>query len=304
MDDIEMTELEDFDQLFVGDPVEVESRLEALLPAAQCSSNHSLYPQILSQIALAQAMQQKFTQAHQTLDMAESACAPGDHLARARILLERGRAFMQAKNNMAARPLFIASYELCEQHQYDFHACNAAHMVAIVAERVEDKIDWNSRAIALAQKSTSAQKWLASLYNNLGHALIEGARYHEALDALERALILVEQDGLTVNVRVAKWAVARALRFLNRLEEALPILVKLVEEYDQLLDSGTLDLPRQMLPSVRGLVYEELAEIYAVKGDTLQSKKFAELAYLDLMQDEWFKHLHPERLQHLQQLQS
>ena len=45
-----MMELEDFDQLFVGDPVEIESRLEALLPAAQHSSNRSLYPQILSQI--------------------------------------------------------------------------------------------------------------------------------------------------------------------------------------------------------------------------------------------------------------
>jgi hypothetical protein len=85
-----MTNLEDFDQLFVGDPAEIEGRLEALLPAAQRSSNRSLYPQILSQIALAQAMRQKFTEAHQTLDIAESACATGDHLARARILLERG----------------------------------------------------------------------------------------------------------------------------------------------------------------------------------------------------------------------
>ncbi len=53
-----------------------------------------------------------------------------------------------------------------------------------------------------------------------------------------------------------------------------------------------------MLPCLRGLVYEELAEIYTTKA-----KDFARLAYDDLSKDEWFKKLEPKRLERLKQLQ-
>lgn len=55
------------------------------------------------------------------------------------------------------------------------------------------------------------------------------------------------------------------------------------------------DLPKEMLPSVRGLVYEELAEVHAANAKT-----FAKLAYEDLSQDEWFRKLEPQRLERLE----
>ncbi|VEL29017.1 unnamed protein product, partial [Protopolystoma xenopodis] len=61
-----------FDDLFTGDPIDIESNMSALLPEAEKRSDKSVYLQILSQIALAQAMQQKFDIAHKTLDQAEN----------------------------------------------------------------------------------------------------------------------------------------------------------------------------------------------------------------------------------------
>jgi len=53
------TKLENFDDLFVGHPLEIEKNLRELLPQAKALENKSIYLQMLSQVALAQAMQKK-----------------------------------------------------------------------------------------------------------------------------------------------------------------------------------------------------------------------------------------------------
>src|SRR5579872_5438770 len=115
-----MVKLENFDDLFVGNPVDIEKNLSELLPQAAALKNKSIYLQILSQIALAQAMQQKFDQAHATLDKAEAGLTPEYAEARVRILLERGRIFHQAGDVDKALPYFEQSYELSKQHGFDF----------------------------------------------------------------------------------------------------------------------------------------------------------------------------------------
>lgn len=287
--------LEDFDKLMVGDLAQAEKHLQALLPRAEALEDRSIYLQILSQIALAQAVQRKFDEAHKTLDMAEKKLSPEQHLARVRILLERGRVFFQEGNVEAARPLFKQSFELSAAHGFDYHTVNAAHMVPFAAESVEEKIEWNERAIKLAESSES--QWLGSLYNNVGQAYLEAKQYDKALSCLKKALEYREAEGYAVNTRFARWAVARALRLLNRSDEALPMLLALLDEYDAMVKMGKLDMPKETLPSVRGLVYEELAEIGGEKAHI-----YAGLAYDDLRQDEWFKRLEPDRLERLKRL--
>jgi len=216
-----------------------------------------------------------------------------------RILLERGRVFWQSGNIKAARPLFETSFELAQKYHFDEHTCNAAHLVAIIAETPEEKIKWNEIAIELAEHSqvTRAHAWLGSLYHNMGQAYIEEKQYEKALQTFQKTLGFREKEGYEPNVRVAKWGVARALRLLGRCEESLSILLPLVDEYDAMINSSELDMPAEILPSVRGLVYEELAEIYATK-----SKAFSKKAYEDLSKDEWFKKLEPARLERLKQL--
>ncbi len=293
------SKLENFDELFVGDPAQIEKNLKELLPQAFALENKSIYIQIMSQIALAQAMQKKFDAAHETLNAAEKFLTSQDHLARVRILLERGRVWMQAGNNEAALPLFKQSFDLSAAHHFDYHTCNAAHMIAIVAVTPEEKIAWNLHAIELAEKSKirRAQAWVGSLYNNLGQAYIEARQYEKALTTLQQAQKFREMEGYLPNVRVAKWAVARALRLLNRSNEALDILLALDNEYDSMMKRNELDMPKEVLDTARGLVCEELAEIYSTKAEF-----FAETAYKNLSKDEWFKKLEISRLERLNQL--
>ena len=119
--------LDHFDELFVGNPVDIERNLSALLPEAEKRADKSVYLQILSQIALAQAMQQKFDIAHQTLDEAERLLEPQYQLAKIRLLLERGRVYHQSDRLDRALSYFIQSYDLSKlSPEFDFHTVNAA----------------------------------------------------------------------------------------------------------------------------------------------------------------------------------
>ena len=293
--------LENFDDFWgLGDPVEIEKKFRELLPQAKALADPSTYLQLLSQIALAQGIQKKFDAAHATLDDAERFLTPEYNLARVRILLERGRVFQQAENLTEAMRFFVQSFELSSKHKFDFHTINAAHMIAIAAEKTEEKIKWNQLAIDLAQKTKEqrAHLWLGSLYNNLGQNFLEAKRFEKALDAFEKALKHRIEQSDVPNIRVAKWAVARTLRALDRLDEALAIQLRLLEEYDAITASGNLDMPAEMFTLIRGWVAEEVAEIYDAKA-----KIFAKLAYADLSTNAMFQKTEPARLERLRQIQ-
>ena len=61
---------------------------------------------------------------------------------------------IKSGNTDKALPPLIKSYELAKLNaDFNFHTVNAAHMVAIVANDVDDKIKWNKIAISLAEKT-------------------------------------------------------------------------------------------------------------------------------------------------------
>lgn len=283
--------LENFDELFTGNPEDIEKNLSALLPKAQALENKSIYLQILSQIALAQAMQKKFDLAHKTLDTAEALLTQEDKLAQVRILLERGRVFHQANNIEAALPLFKKSYEISKSSGFDFHTINAAHMIPMVVNTTNEKIYWNKVALDLAERTNDkrARAWLGALYNNIAQNYIENGKYKEALDAFGQCKIHAEEKGDAIVVRGAKWGIARSLRSLGSLDDALEIQAALLKEYNSLSESG--ELPIELIRVARGMVYEELAEIYY---ESL--KKYALLAYDSLSEDSWCVRLISERI--------
>jgi tetratricopeptide (TPR) repeat protein len=299
--------LKNFDALWnLGDPEIIEKRFQELLPHAEKCADKSIYLQLLSQLALTQALQKKFVDAHKTLDLAEKQLESEYLVAKVRIILERGRAFQQEamvlqKVEKIAKAIahFELSYEISLNNSLDFHAINAAHMIAIAAPEANNKIKWNLLAIDLTEKTRDekAKAWLGSLYSNLGQNYIETKQYEDALTVLEKTLEIRKKEHYEPNVRIAKWALARALRFLGRLDEALLILIPLLNEYDALSESGLYDFPQSMLQSFRGLVYEELAEAYNSKA-----RVYAKLAYEDLSQDEMFSKTEPERLISLKNL--
>ena len=298
--------LEHFDDVWgqLGDPVLVEQRFLELLPQAFKLQNKSIYLQMLSQLALAQAVQKKIDAAHATLDTAEKLLTPEYNLAKVRILCERGRTFQQAGYIAQALIYFEKSYELSDQCKFDKQTINAAHMIAIVAQTSAEKIAWNNKALDLAMNSddVSAQSWQAPLLNNLGANYLEDLQLEKSLDAFQQALIAFEKSPEAGgNTRFAKFRVAQVLRMIGRLDEALAMQQEQLKEYDAITSNGKFDMPAEMFILMRGFVYEELAEIYAAKGDLADVKKYAQLAliYLD---NQMFAIIDPTSAQRLERL--
>lgn len=293
--------LEKFDDLFVGNPVDIEKNLKALLKKAAAKKNKSIYLQIMSQIALAEALQKKFSEAHETLNQAEAEVllSPEYDLARIRILFERGRVFHQSDDIDNALPLFKKSYELSKQLNLDFHTINAAHMIAIVEPDVLQKILWNNEALDLIKNTADerAKAWAGPLYNNLAHNYLEAKRYSDAKSCFEECKKYGEERNDPIIIRGAKWGIGCALRHQDCLEEARVIQEALVKEYDEVLKKG--ELPLELIAAGRGLVYEELLEIHLAIA-----KQFANLAYRDLSKDPWFVKLAAARLEKIKQLQN
>ncbi len=217
------------------------------------------------------------------LDEVERQLQPGS-LAQVRYLLERGRVLNSSKQPAAAMPLFLQASSLAQVLGVDFYAVDALHMLGIAAPQPEERLAWNQKAIAAAELSDDRGRgWLASLYNNTGWAFFEHGRYAEALDLFHRAIGLREQQGNAEALRIAHWCVARTLRALGRVSEALVI--------QRNLEAGPQD----------GFVYEELAECLYALGQVGQARPYFRKALELLSTMDWIASdtARMQRLRHL-----
>ena len=278
----------DFDSLWdYNDPSGTEARFRGLLPQARTGGDAGYLAELLTQIARAEALQQRFDDAHRTLDEVEPMLPEATTRARIRYLLERGRVFNSSRRRDEARPLFLQAWELAREAGEDFSAVDAAHMVAIV-ESPEGSLEWNERAIAWAEQSADprARGWLGSLYNNLGWTYHDLGRYEEALATFEHGLAWQQRAGKTAEARIAAWTVARALRSLGRYEEAL---AQQRENLRALEAAGASD----------GYTQEEIGECLLALGREDEARPHFARAYALLRDDPWLQRDEPERLQRL-----
>lgn len=272
----------DFDQLWDYDqPAATEEQFRQRLPNTQ-SDDERL--QLLTQIARAQGLQRKFEMAHKTLDSVEAQLNDNLEIAHIRYLLERGRVYNSSGAVEQARPLFLRALELAQANREDFYAVDAAHMIAIV-ELPDEQMGWNLKALELAEASSEprAQKWLGPLYNNLGWTYHDLGQYEQALSIFEKALVWRQSQGQEKETRIALWCVARVLRSLNRIPEALAIL-------------------RELEPVATGYTYEELGECLLLQGNQDDAQPYFARAYQVLSQDEWLVTNEAQRLQRLREL--
>ncbi len=282
--------LPDIDALWEYDKPEVsEQKFRALLP--QTSGNRAYHIELLTQIARCQGLQRKFDEAHTTLDEAESLLT--DDLARPRVrtMLERGRVFNSSKNPDQARVHFIQAWATARECHEDGLAVDAAHMLGIV-ESGEKGLEWNSTALDLAEKSDNprAQKWRGSLYNNMGWTYHDQfGQYDKALALFERALAFREEQGEPEQARIARWCVARCLRSLGQVGEALTMQRKLLAESSP---QGKPD----------PYVHEELGECLLSLSKPDEARPYFALAYEELSRDESFAESEPARLARLRDL--
>ena len=271
------------------DPAGSERRFATML--ARLDADPEGEAVVRTQIARAQGLQRRFDNGHRTLDEVEQSPAARGARVTVRLALERGRLFNSAREPAKARPLFASAWERAVEAGEDALAVDAAHMMAIVeGDDPELATLWNERALALAESSGDplARRWRASLLNNLGWTRHGEGRYEEALALFERALAARLELGEPSSIRVARWCVARTLRSLGRLEDAL---------------AAQLDLEREIadMPDVAsdGFVFEEIAECLLALDRGDEARPWFSRAHDELAKDPWFVEAEPARLERL-----
>ncbi len=269
-------------------PAVTEARFRALLP--QVLDQPARYAELLTQLARTQGLQRRFDEAHATLDKAQAMLTDETGRAQIRYLLERGRVFNAAGQPVAAQPLFLEAWQLAQRVGEDFYTIDAAHMLGIIAAPTEQQ-RWNLLALRLTEQTPDlrAKKWLASLNNNIGWSYFAQGDYTTALPYFTKALAAREAQGNERETRIARWCVAKTLRMLGQVDEALSIQTQLLGEGQA---SGEED----------GYVYEELGEGYLQQGDAHQAAPFFAAAYRLLAQDDWLVANEAARLARLEML--
>ena len=278
-----------FDALWdYSDPHQTETRFREIL--LQIPENNPAYLELLTQIARSQGLQQKFERAHQTLDQVERRLGNYATRAKIRYYLERGRVFNSAGNPEEARPFFEQALDMAKDLAEDFYAVDALQMLAIVAPSASD-LDLNLLAIQIAESSDQekARGWLGSLYNNTGWSYHELGNYTSALDMFQKAEAVRKAKRSVPEIRIAQWCVARTLRSLKRVEEALSKQLALKAEFEA---AGEDD----------GYVFEEIGECLLALDRAIEAQPYFAKAHEILSQDPWLAEKEPERIKRLKEL--
>ena len=240
----ETVPLSELDTLWsFDDAARSERAFQVVVGRARAEENGRVLAEALTQLARAQGLQGRFDDARQTLDDAEAALRGDDDRARVRFLLERGRVANSSGAEGRGRDEFLEAWELARAAGEDALAVDAAHMLGIV-EPPERAWSWNERATELARASADprARRWVASLANNMGWACHEAGRYDDALSLFRTALEERRATGSPGQLRIARWCVARCLRSLGRVDEALAEQRALARELAAAsLDDGYVD---------------------------------------------------------------
>lgn len=287
----------DFDALWnYSDGEATTEKFLNVLENTTLSGNESYVAELYTQLARAQGLAGHTEEAYVYLDKAKALLNQADEVAEVRYLLELGRVelgktFHNNGDNKPAYELFEKAWELAKQIHADGHAVDAAHMLAIAADGHQGTLDWNLEAVKYAQNSdqVAAQKWLGSLYNNLGWTYFEDGDLDSALEMFQQALAEREKYQQAENIRVARWCIARTQRELGQVETALQTQLELLAE-------------REKINSTDEYIFEELAHCFQLIGNREKSSEFAHKAYDIFSASDFFTKNEPERIQALKDM--
>jgi tetratricopeptide (TPR) repeat protein len=256
-----------------ADPALSEQRFRQALENADGDERLELF----TQIARTFSLRKQFDQAHALLDGLQGQLAVSGPRPRLRYLLERGRTYHSSGEGDQARALFLRAWEQARSSGQEGLAVDAAHMVALTQAGTPQAIEWNQRGLALARTSpdAKARALIPAMLNNCAWDLFDMGRYDEALPWFERAREEWIGRGQPRQIHIARWAVGRCLRALERWTEALEI-------------QQALEAEDQAAGQVDGFVLEEIAENLAALGRPQEAGPYFRRAADELSQDAWF----------------
>ena len=283
--------LPDYDSMWnYGNPSETREKFLMVLKETEGNADLSYTLQLKTQIARTYSLESKFDDAHKVLDEVQTQLNGDTPVAEVRYLLERGRTHNSANERQKAKALFEQSYHKSTEINSVNYAIDAAHMIAIAAETLEEKIEWSKKGIKEAEQSsdTSVKGWIGVFHNNMGWAFFEAKRYAEALEQFQTCWNFHQERQNKESLSIAKWSYAKTLRLLGKIDASLKIQLELLEETNGEDKSG--------------YTYEELAELYLIKEAQEQSKMYFTKAYEILSKDVWLMKNEKARMDRMKEL--
>lgn len=243
-----------------------ESRLRQSLPTADFNEAVILE----TQIARTYGLRQRFAEARDTLAALKSRLPLASAEANARYWLEWGRTWSSATHQpetqtvdaqVQAKDAFMSASKLALNAGLNGLAVDALHMMAFAEPNAA--LEWNLKTLAIIESTDDpeAQRWEASIRNNIGCDWHAQGDFEAALEQFRLFLAAREREGDTATIQIARWMIAWAYRSLERYAEALDIQLKLQREFEA---DGETD----------PYVLEELIALYKVLTDDTQAARF------------------------------
>lgn len=198
------------------DPIASRQRFEALLD----HEDQCLVWEVRAQIARTFSLTGEYQAAIAILESLRQENLSESPRAQAAFWLEAGRCHHHLGEKTEAQKYF----ELAANSPIEDLKIDALHMLAMLGS-TENALEVNQMALELAMNSTDekSRRWAGSLLNNIGWNQFELGQLDKALASFEHALNERKVSGNEFQIHVANWCVARCLRELGRVEEALEI---------------------------------------------------------------------------------
>jgi tetratricopeptide (TPR) repeat protein len=206
---------------------------ERFLAAAQHASGDELV-MLLSQVARTYGLEREFDLARGVLAELEPLVAGVGPEARARYLLEVGRAWVSATHDPesladddrdTSLSVFDQAAREAELAGHDGLLVDALHMAAAVPQDAGERIRLAERAVAVADASDqeAGRRWRPSVLHNLGYELASAGRHAEADATLRAALEARTTDDDPAATRATRWMLAWNLRLMGDIDTALAL---------------------------------------------------------------------------------
>lgn len=181
--------------------------------------NRPVEVESLSQLARLNLIGGKIEAGRSWLEKARERVSPSDLLGWSRFLGVEGRFDWKAGNLKTAKDTFEQMFEYCVAHSLWGRAVDAAHMVAIVAENIDEQIKWTHQGIQMAEAHGSNQ-WLGPLWNNLGGIYHDNKQFALALESYLKARQYHWQYSGESSKLFADYHVGMTYRLTGQLETA------------------------------------------------------------------------------------
>ncbi|HKK19883.1 MAG TPA: tetratricopeptide repeat protein [candidate division Zixibacteria bacterium] len=235
-------------------------------------SDSSVEVEALSQIARMNLILGNRDEGMAALDRAASMAKDSEPMGWSRYLGVKGRFEWKENDLDSARKTFDEQYTYCVVNSLDGRAVDAAHMMAIVSETLDEQVRWSQMGIEAAEKA-GQERWLGPLWNNLGGIYYDNKMFDSSLNCYRKAREYHWRYSTETAKLFADYHIGMVLGAMGRFEEAQTWL-RPVLAWAERLDNH----------SAIAQACEDLGEIEVLNG-----RKPEGLTYLRRARDEFQK---------------